>query len=111
MSLTVELYSHILLAMIVYCKVSRVGWLLVISQGFMFVDRGQRWEMKNVKLLALGAHWQENALTAISTILCMRYQGGCNRFFDLGPQAKNVFWCEGFCWQENCVSASLRTEF
>jgi len=38
----------------------------------------------------------------ISTILCMWYQGGCNAFFDLGPQAKNVFWCEGFCWQENC---------
>jgi hypothetical protein len=52
--------------------------------------------MKNVKLLALGAHRQENALTVISTILCMQYQGGCNAFFDLGPQAKNVFWCEGF---------------
>ncbi len=102
-SLIVELYCHIFLVMIVYCRVSKVSWLLVIPQGFVFVDRGQRWEMKNVKLLALGAHWQENTLAAISTILCTWYQGGCNAFFDLGPQAKNVFWCEGFCWQENCV--------
>ncbi len=110
MSLTVELYCHILLAMIVYCKVSRVGWLLVISQGFVFVDRGQRWEMKNVKLLALGAHQQENDLTAISTILSMRDQGQCNGFFDLGPQAKKKFGVKDSAGKR-IVSASLRTEF
>jgi hypothetical protein len=96
--------------MIVYCKVSRVGWLLVISQGFVFVDRGQRWEMKNVKLLALGAHQQENALTAISTILGIRYQGQCNGFFHLGPQAKKKFGVKDSAGKR-IVSASLRTEF
>ncbi|CAK9232102.1 unnamed protein product [Sphagnum troendelagicum] len=34
-----------------------------------------RWEMKNVRLSALGAHQQENALTAISTVLSLRHQG------------------------------------
>lgn len=36
---------------------------------------GQRWELKNLRLLALGEHQQDNALTAISTALSLRSQG------------------------------------
>jgi folylpolyglutamate synthase/dihydropteroate synthase len=39
------------------------------------MSSGQRWEMKNVRLSALGAHQQENALTAVSTVLSLRHQG------------------------------------
>lgn len=37
----------------------------------------QNWEMENLKLRVLGAHQQDNALTAVSTVLALRSQGMC----------------------------------
>ncbi len=56
-------------------------------------------------------HWEHIGrrmlwLPFLLYFVCDTYQGGCNAFFDLGPRAKNGFWCEGFCWQELCMLLS-----
>jgi UDP-N-acetylmuramyl tripeptide synthase len=35
----------------------------------------QEWKLGNVRLHALGAHQQDNALTAVSAVLALRSQG------------------------------------
>lgn len=54
--------------------------------------------MENVKLRALGAHQQDNALTAISSILALRVQGtSMHNFY--------FYFVEGWApWHEACLT-------
>jgi hypothetical protein len=84
---------------------STMGQLVIINliRICLWMSFGQRWEMKNVRLSALGAHQQENALTAISTVLSLRHQGWWVQCICwLGPQAGSAS-PEGFSWARECV--------